>query len=1113
MLVLIALSTLLLVPTASDAAASLSLANTVSPSSVAADGTVTYSIDIVNNGDSSATGLTLADTMPSTFTYIAGSSRLFRDGLPLTIGNPIVSSSKLTWNNIAVPAARTENYFGMHTFIQDACDGDNINFQLDQAKQLASNGGWVRQMFYGITAATGGPQPCWVDFVNGAYDRTLKPVVRLGGTRNNGFWDKPLPDSPGNYASVAQGLLRVVANLPRRTGYQLYVEVWNEPNLNVEWSNAANPVEYGQFLRDVAAAIRSINDPRIVILNGGLAPGGDYNNLGFIDAMSAVPGAMQAFDLWASHPYPANHPPEYNNHDGTATYPDMAIDSYRLELQKLAKYGRTDVGVLFTETGYALWDTLYLWEGYPITNEVNRADYITRAYRDYWRRWPEVVGVMPFILTDPNQGWSQWHWIYPNGIHHQQYDSVMTLNRSANFLPSKLTLSFQARVGSSGGNFSNRVSLTGPAVNLAIGPTANVYVMLPTATPTPSPTPTDTSTPTNTPVLSDTPTATNTALPTYTPTPTATATPTLTPSATATFPPSTTPTATPTPTPTLTPQSTLTSMPSLTASPTLTYSPTPTATHSPTPQSALTVTSTPIPTSQSTPTQTPTPTSTPTPSRTATPPSTSTPSQTPTPTATLCLPTVYKTVAVGGQPKGLAAGNQRVYVGLHDVPQVAVLDANTGAYLGTLQTGDSNVARYANGVAYAQGKIFVANRDSGSLSVIDGTSGSLMTKMAIGPLPLGVAGQPDRVFVAIYGANQLASLDAISNTLMTKGNTGTEPSFVAVTTNAAYVSEYKNGTVSGVREFDLKGDPLAFIQTGKGPFGLAADENSSRLFVSHRGERTLAVVDLLTHSVSRTVSLPFIPYAVAYNPNSHHLFIVAAESNEVQVYDADTLRSLGALPIGLQDAHEGGQGIAITGNLVFIGNYAASSVTIVSDAPCNQSVDYRFGIFIPAIMTNRAVSQMDSPSVQLNPKQNSIRLNGANGVTVRTGRAPFLYATDQSANLLYIGSGGGDGIIIHRLDTGEELGRVPLPGLNLPIAFAVDETSHRLFALYALAPKYRNVAVIDGPSVSLLTTLRSNLDRPLADVSALSFDPWQRRLLLRGVKRDFVFDSDRLSEQ
>jgi hypothetical protein len=100
-------------------------------------------------------------------------------------------------------------------------------------------GAWVKQLFYGITPQTQGPHICWVDFVNAAYDRGLKPVIRLQGEHGGSFWHKPHADWPGNYSSIAWAFQRVVAGLPRRDGHRLYIEIWNEPNLNITPSSTA----------------------------------------------------------------------------------------------------------------------------------------------------------------------------------------------------------------------------------------------------------------------------------------------------------------------------------------------------------------------------------------------------------------------------------------------------------------------------------------------------------------------------------------------------------------------------------------------------------------------------------------------------------------------------------------------------------------------------------------------------------------------------------------------------------------------------------------------------------------------------------------------------------
>ncbi|NLS77741.1 MAG: DUF11 domain-containing protein [Chloroflexi bacterium] len=484
-------------------AAAVTLSKSVQPAQANAGARVTYTISAINAGAEAARDLRLTDTLPAGFRYVKGTSRVYLNGALISASDPASSGQSLTWGPLTLPGARQGSYYGMHTFLQDRCQSDQITHQLDRTRELMGPGAYVKQLFYWITPQTSGPQSCWVDFVNAAYDRDLIPVVRLQGVHGGPYWLKPEPDAPGDYTTIAQAYRRVVQGLPRRDDRPLYVEIWNEPNLNIEWSGAANPVEYGHFMVDVAAAIRSIGDPRIRILNGALSPGGNYYYLSYLDAMATVPGALQSFDVWASHPYPGNHPPEYNIHDGSASYKDATIDSYLLELERLAAHGRSGVQVLLTETGYALGQNTFVFEGYPEMNEGNRADYISRAFRDYWRYWPEILGVCPYELVDPSGDWWVWDWIYPNGEHHWQYDSVRDLAKDTPVVPSQLRIVFAAQAAGVGGTYYNQVSAT--ASNAAIPgllEAAPVRVAPPTPTRTPTRTPTAIGTPpTPTPTL------------------------------------------------------------------------------------------------------------------------------------------------------------------------------------------------------------------------------------------------------------------------------------------------------------------------------------------------------------------------------------------------------------------------------------------------------------------------------------------------------------------------------------------------------------------------------------------------------------------------------------
>jgi uncharacterized repeat protein (TIGR01451 family) len=441
-------------------------------------GLVTYTITLSNSRLEELLDAAVTDKLPEGFTYVPGSTTVQINEQVISTDNPLIGGRDLTWGLFTVPPATQvwDNPYGIHTYVQDLCLDQYIDFQLDKALDLVGVGGHVKQLLYPVTNSTSGPRQCWVEFVNGAYDRDLVPILRIQGEWGGSGWIKPQADAPGDYTSIAEAYKRVVQGLPRRDGHLLYVEVWNEPDLPVEWSGSPSAWEYGHFFVDVAATIHSLGDSRIKVLNGGLTPG----NSSFTRQLASVPGFVDSFDLWATHCYPHNHPPEYNLHQGTAIYSQFAIDSYLLELDVLARGGRSNVQVILTETGHALYENTFGFEGYPPISEGNRADYMVRAFQNYWLSWPEVVAVTPFELVDPYGTTWYMDWLHPTtDIPHQQYSAVEALPKPGpTVVPSTLSIAFQARASDVAGMYYSDISAVAGEVGIAaVYGTAEVRVV------------------------------------------------------------------------------------------------------------------------------------------------------------------------------------------------------------------------------------------------------------------------------------------------------------------------------------------------------------------------------------------------------------------------------------------------------------------------------------------------------------------------------------------------------------------------------------------------------------------------------------------------------------
>lgn len=405
----------------------------------------TYHLELLNHTDQIVYDGVLSATLPAGFSYVPGSTLALGEGWPMENREPVINGQTLTWGPYHLPAAgvQVHNPFGIHT-LMDSCDGIPA-LHLEGAKTLVGNGGYVNQLFYPVDTDTTGPSQCAINFIYEAYARNLIPVIRLQGHRINGVWQAPPPGPTGDYAQIAQAYARYVAGLPRRNTNPLYIVVWNEPDLWIEWSGQPNATQYARFFVAVSKAIRQLGDARIRVVNGALTPG----NTTFLTQMLQVPGFRDAFDVWASHCYPYNHPPSYNIHNGTAQYGTYAIDCYLQETAIINAYGRTNFKVMLTETGYALGNNTFGFEGFPAINETNRANYISSAFRDYWQTWPEIVAVTPFELTDPAGHWAAFDWVYPYWPYptHAQYDSVAALPKPQGVLqPYGYQIIFKASV-------------------------------------------------------------------------------------------------------------------------------------------------------------------------------------------------------------------------------------------------------------------------------------------------------------------------------------------------------------------------------------------------------------------------------------------------------------------------------------------------------------------------------------------------------------------------------------------------------------------------------------------------------------------------------------------
>lgn len=303
---------------------------------------------------------------------------------------------------------------------------------------------------------------------------------------------------------------------------------------------------------------------------------------------------------------------------------------------------------------------------------------------------------------------------------------------------------------------------------------------------------------------------------------------------------------------------------------------------------------------------------------------------TPTPTATPapCVPYLLDTVAVGSLPKGVAVTEGRAFVGLLGSASLAVVDTDARALLRTIAGQGTG----ANGVALSGNYVYLAHRDSASVSIFrrDDPNAWVMTR-TVGTLPFGVGALLDRVFVADFGSDSVSVIDSTDNHVVATTPAGVRPSLVAAGDGRAWITALEDGTIQVVGR---DGALLSPIPVGSKPFGIAYDEGSQRLYVTHWGDNSLWVMDAVSGAKLHSVTLPGKPFGLVVNPLTDHLFVILAQSDQLLVLQEETLAQVTTVPLPDQGGDDGGQGIALYGGRVYTANTGAGSLSIVRDAVC-----------------------------------------------------------------------------------------------------------------------------------------------------------------------------------
>jgi YVTN family beta-propeller protein len=256
------------------------------------------------------------------------------------------------------------------------------------------------------------------------------------------------------------------------------------------------------------------------------------------------------------------------------------------------------------------------------------------------------------------------------------------------------------------------------------------------------------------------------------------------------------------------------------------------------------------------------------------------------------------------------------------------------------------------------------------------------TTISVGAFPIPVVVNPNTnlIYVGNAGSNTVSVISGSSNTVLKNVTVGFTPAALAMDTNAnmVYVANINSGNVSVINA--TTNTVVATVPVGILPTGIGVDSNLKKVYVANSQSGTVSVIDVLPGSPTKNSVISTIPLnsgtrAVAVIPNNHEVIVTNGFSNVLYVINGTTNTLIKTLNIGVA-----ADPVAVnpTNNLVYTADLGTGTVTVVNGTtntviasiPVGNNPD---GIGVNSITKKVYVSDfLDNAVVVINSTTNTV---------------------------------------------------------------------------------------------------------------------------------------------
>ena len=435
------------------------------------------------------------------------------------------------------------------------------------------------------------------------------------------------------------------------------------------------------------------------------------------------------------------------------------------------------------------------------------------------------------------------------------------------------------------------------------------------------------------------------------------------------------------------------------------------------------------------------------------------------------------TVSVGSAPTAFAVNpaTNKLYVANGNGPTVSVISGLTDTISATVTVGTTPTAIAINPITNT---IYVANSGSGNVTVINGATDTVITTVGVGTTPSALAVDPvtNMVYIANSGSNNVSVINN-SNAVVANPTVGTNPVALAVNpaTNAIYVANKGSANVTVIN--GSSNQVTTTVTTGTNPVSVAVNPATNRIYVANNGSNNVTAINGSTNSPA-TITDPNAvgPVAVALNAVTNIVYVANQSSNNVTAIAGATNS-----PTTITDSNAiAPSAVAVNSstNLIYVANKNSNNVTVIAGATNVTATLTDPNANQPAAM---AVNPVTNQAYALNISGNTVSVfNGATDgtatVTDSNANHPAAIAVNPVANAIYVANSNSNNVSVI-LGVNNTVQTVTDQNANHPVALAVNPFTNEIYVANANS---HNVTVINGGSNSTTTVTDPNANGPIA---------------------------------